>query len=176
MRRVDEHRQLEVDRQLELLGEDALLGGRLIVVADLADRDDAIQNVFAAAFEEKARTRYNGVDPYSKYLRGIAQNVCRRMLEKSARFARTDGQPELEVPPESTENQLIDAQEQAVMRRFAESIDTEPDKTILRAYFVEGDAEETIAEDVGITRYKVRKVIALLHRRMTRYLKDHGIG
>jgi len=141
-----------------------------------SDRDDAIQNVFAAAFEEKARLRYNGVDPYSKYLRGIAQNVCRRMLEKSARFARTDGQPELEVPPDGVDDRLISAQQQAVMKQFKDSVDTEPDKTILAAYFLEGEAEEKIAVDVGITRYKVRKIIALLHRRMTRYLKENGIS
>lgn len=141
-----------------------------------ADRDDAIQTIFAAAFEERARLRYNGLDPYRRFLRGIAQNTCRRMLEKRARFMRTDGQPELEVAPETTEARLISAQEADVVRRFQESVDTEPDKTILRAYFVDGIAEETIALDIGITRYKVRKVIALLHGRMTRWVRDHGLA
>lgn len=143
-----------------------------------ADRDDAIQNIFTVALGEKARLRYNGLDPYSSFLRGIAQNVCRRMLEKSARFKRTDGQPGLDeaMGRPGVVDQLIGAQEQAVIKRFVETVDTEPDKTILRTYFVDGQAEEMIAADIGITRYKVRKIIALLHRRMKRYLKDHGIG
>jgi RNA polymerase sigma factor (sigma-70 family) len=141
-----------------------------------SDRDDAIQTIFTAAFEERARLRYNGLDPYSKYLRGIAQNTCRKMLEKRARFARTDGQPELEVPPETAENRLISAQEQEILRKFRDSVDTEPDKTVLQRYFVLGHAEETIAREVGLTRYRLRKVIALLHRRMVVWVKEHGLA
>jgi len=145
------------------------------------DRDDAIQTIFAAALEERARLAYNGLDPYGKFLRGIAQNTCRRMLEKAARFRRTDGQPELVEAQREQErclgvlDQLIDLQEQEVVRRFVASIDTEPDRTVLRAYFVEGTAEETIAKDIGLTRYRVRKVVATLYKRMKRFLSDHGI-
>jgi hypothetical protein len=39
---VDERRQIEALRELELLGEAPVLGRRLLVVADLADRDDAV--------------------------------------------------------------------------------------------------------------------------------------
>lgn len=141
-----------------------------------ADRDDAIQTIFVAAFEEKSRLSYNGVDAYTKFLRGIAQNIVRRMLEKRARFNRTDGQPELQYRVVATPEEAVgDAQELRVVSAFRKSIDTEPDKTILHAYFVDGQAEETIAKDIGMTRYKVRKVIADLHKRMTRYLKTHGI-
>ena len=142
-----------------------------------ADRDDAIQTIFAAAFEERARLSYNGLDPYTRFLRGIAQNVCRRMLEQSARFRRTDGQEEQAESrrPPCALNTLIDVQEQEVVRRFVESVDTEPERTVLRAYFVEGCAEEKIAEDTRLTRYRVRKTIAKLHKRMKRFLADHGI-
>ena len=142
-----------------------------------ADRDDAIQNVFTAAFEERARLSYNGLDPYSKFLRGVAQNVVRRMLEKRKRFMRTDGQPELEFGVvETAEQTIITKQEQSVVGKFRASVDTEPDKTILQRYFVDGVAEETLASELSMTRYKVRKVISLLHRRMTKYLVAHGIS
>lgn len=141
-----------------------------------ADRDDAMQTIFAAAFEERSRSRYNGLDPYSRFLRGIAQNVVRRMLEKRTRFQRTDGQPELEHRHTATaEEQIIDKQEQHAARTFRESLTDPTERVILDAYFVDGRAEEKIAVDIGMTRYKVRKQIALLHRRMVRHLKAHGI-
>mgnify|MGYP003322536750 CR=1 FL=1 len=46
-----------------------------------SDRDDAVQGIFVAAFEERTRLAYNGLDPYSSFLRGVARNVIRKMLE-----------------------------------------------------------------------------------------------
>ena len=141
-----------------------------------ADRDDAIQSIFAAAFEQKARLRYNGLDPYTAFLRGIAQNVVRRMLERRTKFMRTDGQPELEHKEvETAEAQFLDAEAIQVVRAFRGTIQEPIQRQILASYFVDGDAEEAIAKDLGITRYKVRKTISLLDRRMRRYLKQHGL-
>ena len=141
-----------------------------------ADRDDAFQTIFVAAFEEKARLRYNGLDAYSKYLRGIAQNVVRRMLERRKRFNRTDGQPEpSEKSRQTAEDQVIDLQAQALVRQFVLDIDDDREREILNRYFVEGQAEESIAANIGMTRYGVRKTIKLLHERMQRYLKQHGL-
>jgi len=141
-----------------------------------SDRDDAIQSVFAAALSEKARLRYNGVDAYSSFLRGIAQNVVRRMLDRRTKFMRTDGQPELEnkVVP-TAESSYLTAEATLVVRAFRESIDDPIQRAVLQQYFVDGVAEETIAKELSITRYKVRKVIALLDRRMRRYLRQHGL-
>lgn len=141
-----------------------------------ADRDDAMQNIFAAAFEEKARLRYNGIDPYSAFLRGIAQNVIRRMLERSTRFRRTDGQPELEfrVTP-TAEEAIIDAQTQRIVASFRETITDAGDRQVLELYFVEGVAEEKIAAETGQTRYRVRKIVARLDRQMRRHLAAHGV-
>ena len=141
-----------------------------------SDRDDAIQSIFAVALEEKARLRYNGLDAYSSFLRGIAQNVVRRMLDRRTKFMRTDGQPELEnreVP--TAESSYLNAEATQVVRRFRESIGDPVQQAILSQYFVEGVSEEAIASTLGITRYKVRKHISLLDRRMRRYLRQHGL-
>lgn len=141
-----------------------------------ADRDDAIQSIFTAAFEEKARLRYNGLDAYSSFLRGIAQNVVRKMLEKRTKHMRQDGQPELQnrVVP-TAETSYLSAEAAQVVRAFRTSITDPTEREILQQYFVDGVAEEKIAADIGITRYKVRKAISLLDRRMRRYLKQHGL-
>ena len=142
-----------------------------------ADRDDAVQSIFTAAFGETARLRYNGLDPYSSYLRGIAQNVVRKMLEKSTRFKRTDGQPEpAESATRTAEESLLGAERVAIVRAFVEDCCDASERAVLQRYFVDGRAEEWIAADLSMTRYQVRKAIARLHKRMTVYLRDHGIA
>ncbi|MFT5431343.1 MAG: RNA polymerase sigma factor (sigma-70 family) [Myxococcota bacterium] len=142
-----------------------------------ADRDDAMQSIFVAAFEEKARLRYNGIDPYSAFLRGIAQNVVRRMLDRSTRFRRTDGQPELEFRHEKTaEESIIDKQAQHIVAAFRATVTDPVEQKILHSYFVDGTAEESIAAELDLTRYRVRKIIARLDKTMRRYLKAHGVG
>lgn len=142
-----------------------------------ADRDDAIQNIFAAAFEERARLSYNGTDPYTAYLRGIAQNVVRRMLDRSTRFHRTDGHPSPEDhAPDGAEEALIDAEAQHIVRKFVDGLVDPDEKVILQRYFVDGGAEETIAAELQWTRYRVRKVIGTLGKRMSVFVKRHGLA
>lgn len=141
-----------------------------------ADRDDAIQTIFASAFEERARLSYNGVDPYTAFLRGIAQNVVRRMLDRSTRFHRTDGHVrETDEDPAGAEEALIDAQSQRIVRGFLDGVTDPTERAILERYFVEGAAEEALAAELKMTRYRVRKVIALLGKRMQVYLRRHGL-
>lgn len=141
-----------------------------------ADQDDTVQQVFCAAFEERARLSYDGLKPYSAFLRGIAHNVVRQHLSKHARFQRTDGAP---VPEDRMADDLegcvIDSEEQALMRRFRESVTDPTEQAVLTGYFCDGTAEETLASDLRITRYRLRKTIAALHKRMCRYLRDHDV-
>lgn len=141
-----------------------------------ADQDDAVQQVFCAAFEERARLSYDGLKPYSAYLRGIAHNVIRQHLSKDTRFARTDGAP---VPEdrlaEDLEGCVLDSEAQALMRRFREGVTDPVEQAVLTGYFCDGTAEETLAEKLAITRYRLRKTIAALHKRMCRYLRDHDV-
>ena len=140
-------------------------------------RDDAVQNIFAAAFEERARLAYDGIQDYARFLRGLAQNICRQMLDRGRRFART---PETEVAavPQAepdAELELIDAEAERVCRKFRESLTDAAEKAVLVRYFTDGEAEETLAEELSLTRYRLRKVIADVRKKMTRYLKEHGI-
>ena len=141
-----------------------------------ADQDDMIQTVFMSAFEESTRLAYDGVSSYTSFLRGIAQNKVRQKLSKDARFNRTDGAP---VPEdrmaENFEQVLLENEARATIAKFREGIQGEPDKSVLQGYFVDGVAEETLASRLGITRYKVRKCIADLHRRMEKYLREHHV-
>lgn len=140
-------------------------------------RDDAVQNIFAAAFEARARLAYDGLNDYARFLRGLAQNVCRQMLDRDRRFQRTPDDDVAAVPQAEpdAESELIDAEAQDVCRRFRESLSDPMEKAVLTRYFADGEAEETLADALGLTRYRLRKIIGDVKKKMTRYLKEHGI-
>jgi RNA polymerase sigma factor (sigma-70 family) len=142
---------------------------------DPIDQEDCIQNIFATAFEERVRLRYNGIDPFAAFLRGLGHNVVRQMLDKRRRFQRVpDPVPESH---ETVEDAYIEHEVAALCRKFRASLQAgSTDLAILDLYFVDGWAEERLAEHLGLTRYRLRKHIKQLHRRMQKYLKGHGIG
>lgn len=141
-----------------------------------ADQDDMTQTILLAAFEESARDRYDGITPYSAYLRGIAHNKIRQQLSKNARFARVDGAP---IPcdrlAEDFEGVVLEREACVLMARFRESVTNSEERRILTRYFVDGAAEETLSAELGITRYQIRKIIKRLHTQMQRYLRKHNV-
>lgn len=141
---------------------------------DPIDQEDFIQNVFATAFEERVRLRYNGLDPYVAFLRGLAHNIVRQMLDKRRRFQRApDPEPQEQG---AYEEAFIDREAAALCRQFRASLEADPqDAAICDLYFVEGWAEERLAEHLGLTRYRLRKRIDYLHKRMVKFMGAHGI-
>ncbi|MFT7579126.1 MAG: RNA polymerase sigma factor (sigma-70 family) [Myxococcota bacterium] len=136
-------------------------------------RDDAVQTIFAKAFEERTRLAYNGIDPYSGFLRGLAHNVCRQLLDKDRRFQR---KPEPREPTQvSAEHTLIEDETARILRAFITSLTDPRERTILVRYFHDGASEEGLADALGLTRYRTRKIIKNLQKRMLKYLSTHGI-
>jgi RNA polymerase sigma factor (sigma-70 family) len=136
------------------------------------DREDAIQTIFLSAFEERARLSYDGIKPYGAFLRGIAHNTVRRILERDKRF---DRRPDEFGPDEiSAEQELIRNEMRQLVQEFRKDLKDPHEKEVLLRYYAEGWAEEKVAKHLGITRYKTRKIIAQLHRRMMKYMKAHG--
>lgn len=142
---------------------------------DATTRDDAVQNVFAAAFEERARLAYDGIADYARFLRGLAQNVCRQMLEKDRRFARTPEVDAAETHAPPMEAALIDDETQRICAGFRATLGDAHERAVLERYFGDGVAEETLAPDLDVTRYRLRKIIATVKKKMARYLKEHGL-
>lgn len=142
---------------------------------DPVQRDDAVQAIFAAAFEERARLAYDGVHDYARFIRGLAHNVCRQILDKDRRFSRT---PETDADGEGgpdVEAELVRAEALEACRRFREGLADPLERRVLEGYFARGEAEETLAEALGVTRYRLRKVIAQLHKKMQRFKREAGL-
>lgn len=143
---------------------------------DPVTRDDAVQTVFAAAFEERARLAYDGIQDYARFLRGLAHNVCRQMLDKDRRFARVpDPEPDAHEAGPDLETQLIDAETKKICAGFAGSLQDAHERAVLTRYFCDGAAEETLAPELDVTRYRLRKIIATVKKKMARYLTEHGL-
>ncbi|MCC6619763.1 MAG: sigma-70 family RNA polymerase sigma factor [Deltaproteobacteria bacterium] len=143
---------------------------------DPATRDDAVQTVFAAAFEERARLAYDGVHDYARFLRGLAHNVCRQMLDRDRRFARVpEPAPDAASAAPDLEADLIDAESRRICRAFADTLKDPLERAVLTRYFTDGAAEEALAPELGLTRYRLRKIIAAVKKKMTRHLAEHGL-
>ena len=142
---------------------------------DPVDRDDALQAIFLAAFEERARLGYDGLRPYGSYLRGIAHNVVRQMLDKRTRFQRQPDPDQLGPRgPVDQEAAYIERETCDVLRAFREGLTDPVERQVLQLYFCDGWAEERLAEHLELTRYRLRKIIARLHKRTRKYLEAHG--
>jgi RNA polymerase sigma factor (sigma-70 family) len=137
-----------------------------------ADQDDAIQAVFLAAFEERTRSAYDGLRPYGAFLRGVAHNVLRRMLEKRAQFERpVPAEHAREVREAGQEDAVVESEARAFAQGMRDSLDDPVEREIFDRYFIDGLAEESLAKRLGLTRYRTRKIIARLHRRMKRAVR-----
>lgn len=149
-------------------------GGGFRGFTDPVRRDDAVQAIFTAAFEERARLAYDGVQDYARFIRGLAHNVCRQILDKDRRFARIP-EPELGPASHDVEAHLLEAEALEACRRFRESVELPLERAVLEGYFARGEAEETLARELGVTRYRLRKVIATLQRKMQRFRRREGL-
>jgi len=139
-------------------------------------RDDAIQAIFVTAFEDKARLAYDGVGDYTRFLRGLAQNVCRQLLDKDRRFARVpDPEALTPDPPLDLEARYLADEAMDLCRRFRDGLADPLERQVLDGYFAHGDSEETLAQALGVTRYRLRKVIAEVAKKMARFQKEHGL-
>ena len=62
------------------------------------------------------------------------------------------------------------------MRRFRSTVVDPPEPEVLQRYFIDGVSEEALAVELGCTRYRLRKTIARIHKRMEGYFKAHGVS
>ena len=76
---------------------------------------------------------------------------------------------------EDMEGVMLENEAHSVIARFRDGVADAKEAAILQGYFVEGRAEETLAKELGITRYKLRQLIATLQSRMEKYLRQHDV-
>ncbi len=146
---------------------------------NLADTDDADSATFEAAFEERARLTYDGLQPYRYYLGGISRNVIRTMCRKSGREIPVEETPEEHDPLDGTSlpEAAAEAREDAVLvTRFRAYLGDPRAVAVFEGYFGRGLSEASLAAELGVNRYRIRLHLARIRKRMQRFLRDEGLA
>ena len=145
------------------------------------DLQDALHDVFRAAFEPKARQGYDGLRPYGPYLRTIARNVVlQRFRRSSAVFQPLDeatqgaaGLESPEAPASSPESRVHDSQVRELVLAFLADLAPE-DRALVQARFVDGLSQRDAAERLGLGRQQIRARELKVRRRLLAYLRRRG--
>lgn len=141
-----------------------------------ADIEDAISATFLAAFEENCRVRYDGVTPFGSFLLGIGRNTMRRQMLKAAREPVHDPhtRKEEQTSDPDPEAQFLSMEQSRVLAAFLATL-TEDERAAFGGYYKDGFSEEKLAVVMGRTRYRVRKTLHKVERKLKKYLKHHGL-
>ena len=146
---------------------------------NLADTDDAVSSTFEAAFAERARLAYDGIQPYRYYLGGIARNVVRTMCRKQGREIPVEDPPETLEPsagPDAPEQAVTAREDAALLGRFRAFLGDERLVIVFEGYFGRGLSEAALAKELGMNRYRVRLDLARIRKRMQRFLRVEGLA
>lgn len=143
-------------------------------VRDSFELESFVQEVFARAFEARARLAYDGVRPYGAFLNGIARNLVLDRLRKQARHHEILAAPEVidtavfEAPePETSEEK----RGRELVARFLVDECDERDRTLYRLRHERGLSQVDSAQAAGLTRIQVRRWETKFRGRLLRFLK-----
>jgi RNA polymerase sigma factor (sigma-70 family) len=163
-------------------------------IMDPSELKASVQEVFRRAFEEKARTSYNGINSFTNWVLAIGRNmVINRFRNREIAFSDyispSDDRSHLtfmddEVSEEFTgilygrpsdkQDQTVETDElKSLIDKFMQQL-SDHDRQLLVYRFAEGKGQEETAELLGSTRMKVRTAESKLRNRLRAYLRHSG--
>jgi RNA polymerase sigma factor (sigma-70 family) len=169
--------------------------GKQVVVPGISDPDlhgDLVQETFTRAFSTTARNNYQASQPFRPYLLRILKNLMIDGLRKKGRELSPS-----QLPDQSDDNQgvgdidkLLDQNapfedespgdkqhfnnQQQACKEFIESC-APLEKEAYRLIYQEELSQQKTAEQMGITRRKVRTLESRLRKGLQQYLKSCGL-
>jgi RNA polymerase sigma-70 factor (ECF subfamily) len=148
---------------------------RFAGVRDSFELESLVQEVFARAFEERARLAYDGLRPYGGFLRGIGRNLVLDRLRKQARHGEVLAAPEVldATPHVGTEPEISEDERRGreLVMRFLETECDERDRTLYAARYERELSQVDAAQATGRTRIQVRRWETKFRERLLRFLK-----
>lgn len=163
-------------------------------IQDPNELKPAVQEVFRRAFEDKARSSYNGVNSFTNWVLAIARNMVinkfrNREIAFSDYISASDSRSHLQVmddevraeftgllygQPSKSQDQLMEHTElEALMASFMTKL-SQHDRQLMILRFAEGKSQEETASLLGSTRMKVRTSEGKLRVRLRAYLRNTG--
>lgn len=141
-------------------------------VRDSYELESCVQEVFARAFEPRARTAYDGVRPYASFLVGIARHVVLDHLRASARHG------EVIVSPPVLDATVASPQVPEHERRALELVATfladecdDRDRELYELRYQRELSQSDAAAAAGLSRIQLRRWETKLRKRLLRFLK-----
>jgi RNA polymerase sigma factor (sigma-70 family) len=142
-----------------------------------ADLFDFVHDVFTAVFEERARLGYSGTSPYGAYLAQVTRNriISRLRADQRMRLEAQEGAGgSLGEPAPSPEEELMARQSNDLVRAFLDRQD-EAVRALARLRFGDDLSQDQVAEAMGLTRKKVRRLEDRLRRDLIKHLRRSGV-
>lgn len=149
------------------------------VLQSTVELENAVLEVFARAFEPRARSVYDGVRPYDQFLFGIARNYLLELARARAQSARLDNALEqiqamdLEAFDKPLDQTLEDRELDVLLESFRRELSDE-DLRLYDLRFVESQGQEQAAVTMGLTRIQLRRREFALKKRLLAFLKARG--
>lgn len=151
------------------------------------DTESVVQETFARAFAPSTRANYDGERDFKNYLFSIAKNLVLRELQRRERVLTSDPQnadvttfavdrvAELgwgfgEGSPEA---QAADDELTSLIAAFIRELNFEESR-FFSIRFARGFTQEATAEEMGVTRARVKLLEKQLRRRFLECLREHG--
>ncbi len=163
-------------------------------IQDPNDLKAAVQEVFRRAFEERARTSYNGINSFTNWVLAISRNMVinqfrNREIAFSQYIAATDERSHLAIMDDEVTEEYSGllygsasmAQDsgmehdeiKTLVGKFMGEL-TEHDRQLLLHRFADGKGQEETADLLHSTRMKVRTAESRLRGRLRAYLRNSG--
>lgn len=136
-------------------------GGSRVSVTNASDVEDLVHEVFLRAFQERARLQYDGIRPYSAWLRTVAHNVLVDHLRKNAtqqRITAEDATAMMEDVASQEplpDDNLLTRQQQEAVEQFLDQL-SPSERALVEVRFTKGMSQRDAAKELGVTRPRVR--------------------
>jgi len=148
---------------------------RFAGVRDTFELESLVQEVFARAFEERARLAYDGIRPYAAFLNGIARNLVLDRLRKQARHGEVLSAPDVldataatDVTQEATE---VERRGRELVSDFLQHECDERDRALFDLRYQRELTQTDTAAAAGLSRIQVRRWETKFRARLLRFLK-----
>ncbi len=155
----------------------AFRGRGFAILRSSFEIENAVLEVFARAFEPRARMVYDGIRPYEQFLMGIARNyLLETSRARELAVGLAPGADELDqalAESQDAHRQLEDREVEELLRNFRTSLSAE-EAHLYELRFDQGLAQEAAAERMGLTRIQLRRRELALKKKLLAFLKSRG--